>query len=141
MTGKDHYSTLQLSPTATEQEIRKAYRRLAHEFHPDKTNNNPLSATRFAEIKEAYEVLGNISKRQDYHYKRFYNKYTEAPVITSRFVLQQSIELRKLTEALGRHIDFDLLLFQVKQIFSRQAIYVLQKENDMIVTRNIIDEI
>jgi molecular chaperone DnaJ len=61
--SKDYYKILNVSKTATEEEIKKAFRKLAHEHHPDKTNGN---ADKFKEINEAYQVLGNKEKRAQY---------------------------------------------------------------------------
>ncbi|MBI2356102.1 MAG: molecular chaperone DnaJ [Candidatus Doudnabacteria bacterium] len=61
--AKDYYSTLGVSKTASPEEIKRAYRRLAHEHHPDKGNGNE---EKFKEINEAYQVLSNPEKRQQY---------------------------------------------------------------------------
>src|SRR3989344_4647317 len=61
--AKDYYKILGVSKTATEDEIKKAYRRLAHEHHPDKAHGNEA---RFKEVNEAYQVLSNREKRSRY---------------------------------------------------------------------------
>eukprot|EP00397_Hematodinium_sp_SG-2012_P003391 GEMP01003399.1.p1 GENE.GEMP01003399.1~~GEMP01003399.1.p1 ORF type:complete len:967 (-),score=226.58 GEMP01003399.1:1480-4380(-) len=62
---EDYYDLLGISRTATEQEIKKAYRRLAIKWHPDK-NKDPGSAKMFIKIKKAYETLVNVKKRSMY---------------------------------------------------------------------------
>lgn len=57
MQVKNYYGILELQPSAVHPEIKKAYRGLAQQFHPDKTNNNSFPAVQFAEIKQVYEVL------------------------------------------------------------------------------------
>jgi curved DNA-binding protein CbpA len=63
---KDYYRIVGLHPEATEEEIRKAYRRLALQWHPDRNPGNPDAAERFKEASEAYAVLIDPAKRQEY---------------------------------------------------------------------------
>lgn len=63
---KDYYKTLGVSKTADEAEIKKAYRKLAKEHHPDRNKGKTASETKFKEINEAYEVLSDPEKRQVY---------------------------------------------------------------------------
>lgn len=60
--GKDFYKILGIAKTATDDEIKKAYRKLALKYHPDK-NKSPAAEERFKEIAEAYEVLSDKKKR------------------------------------------------------------------------------
>lgn len=62
----DHYHTLDVSETASAAEIKRAYRRLARAFHPDRNNSDPSAAERFRSIQEAYEVLTHPAKRAAY---------------------------------------------------------------------------
>jgi curved DNA-binding protein len=66
MDYKDYYKTLGLARTASPADIKKAYRRLARELHPDKNPGNKAAEARFKEINEANEVLGDPKKRQQY---------------------------------------------------------------------------
>jgi len=66
MIKRDYYDLLGIDSLATKEEIKKAYRRLAHEFHPDKNPNNPAAEESFKEITEAYEVLQDAQKRAAY---------------------------------------------------------------------------
>jgi DnaJ-class molecular chaperone len=64
---KDYYRILEVSKDASEEEIKKAYRRLAMQYHPDRNPGNTEAATkRFKEATEAYEVLSNPEKRRMY---------------------------------------------------------------------------
>lgn len=66
MAKRDYYEVLGVSKNATAEEIKKAYRRLAIKFHPDKNPDNPEAEDKFKEAAEAYEVLSNGEKRQQY---------------------------------------------------------------------------
>src|SRR6476469_5969288 len=63
---KDFYSVLGVSSTASPDEIKKAYRKLAKKFHPDANANDPKAAERFKEISEANNVIGDAEKRKQY---------------------------------------------------------------------------
>jgi len=66
-TGKrDYYEVLGLSRDATPEQIKKAYRRAAHKFHPDRNSGDPSSEAKFKEAAESYEVLSDAAKRQRY---------------------------------------------------------------------------
>ncbi len=63
---KDYYETLGVKREASEEEIRKAYRKLARQYHPDVNKTDKDAEERFKEINEAYEVLGDREKRKRY---------------------------------------------------------------------------
>lgn len=66
MAKRDYYEVLGISRKASEQEIKRAYRRLARKFHPDVNPGNKAAEERFKEITEAYEVLSDPKKRKQY---------------------------------------------------------------------------
>ncbi len=66
MEYKDYYKILGVSRNATEKEIKKAYRKLARQYHPDANPNDPTAEEKFKEINEAYEVLSDPEKRKKY---------------------------------------------------------------------------
>ena len=64
--SEDYYNILNVSRSATPEEIKKAYRKLAIKWHPDKNKDNPDAEEKFKKISEAYDVLSNESKKQQY---------------------------------------------------------------------------
>ncbi|MGQ9598150.1 MAG: DnaJ C-terminal domain-containing protein [Anaerolineae bacterium] len=66
MEYKDYYKILGVDKNASEKEIKRAFRRLARQYHPDVNPNDPMAEERFKEINEAYEVLSDPEKRQKY---------------------------------------------------------------------------
>lgn len=66
MQVKDYYSILFVTKDASDEDIKKSYRRLALRYHPDKNNGDPDTEDRFKEINEAYSVLGDQDRRHQY---------------------------------------------------------------------------
>jgi len=67
MPKRDYYEVLGLAKNASEEEIKKAYRKLAIKFHPDKNPDDKAAEEKFKEAAEAYEILSNVEKRQRYN--------------------------------------------------------------------------
>jgi curved DNA-binding protein len=74
MDYKDYYKILGVERSASEDEIRKAYRKLAMKYHPDRNPNDQQAEERFKEINEAYQVLSDTKKRA--HYDRLESDYS-----------------------------------------------------------------
>src|SRR4051812_50166145 len=62
----DLYSQLNVARGASEAEIKKAYRKLAKELHPDKNKDNPKATERFSKVTQAYDILTDKDKRAQY---------------------------------------------------------------------------
>src|SRR5260221_5429832 len=62
----DYYAVLGVAASASQDEIKKKYRKLASKHHPDKNPNDPKAADTFKQISEAYQTLGDAEKRKQY---------------------------------------------------------------------------
>ena len=67
---KDYYATLGVSKTASDKEIKKAFRKLAREFHPDNNPDDAVAEARFKEVTEAYDTLSDEAERKEYDHVR-----------------------------------------------------------------------
>ena len=76
MEYKDYFKILGVSRNADEREIKRAYRKLAKQYHPDQNPDNPEAEAKFKEVSEAYEVLSDAEKRK--LYERFGSQWQQA---------------------------------------------------------------
>ena len=67
----DYYATLEVTPQASDEEIKRAYRKLALKYHPDRNQGNKKAEEKIREINAAYEVLGDPETRKSYERLRF----------------------------------------------------------------------
>jgi len=146
MVTKDYYKILELTPSATNADIKKSFRRLALKYHPDHNFGNQLYEAKFKEIKEAYEVLSDLKQRQDYNYKNYGRAQAEKKKTTSQVtpytILNQIITYRKKVSILDPDRMNKFALFQqVQQLLSKSNIAILQQNYDTRVNKRIIEEI
>lgn len=143
MSSKDYYKILGVKPEASAEEIKRAYRRLAFKYHPDRNPGDTVTETVFKEIAEAYEILSDKKKREDYHYKRFYTynyKYQSKSTVTPQAILNEALKIKTLIDhADPFRMNKDALLFQVEQLLSENNIELLKKENQTAVNKRIFD--
>ncbi|MGN6416218.1 MAG: J domain-containing protein [Pseudobacter sp.] len=143
MIVKDYYKILEVTPVATLQEIKKSYRRLAVKYHPDKNDGDHLAAARFVEVQEAYDILSDAEKREEYNYNRWYTRkvgaaYTQRP-LTPQELLAAS---QQLTDSVGRmnefQVDYRSLSFHIIQLLDETNINILHQFNLTDTNRRII---
>ena len=141
---KDYYTILQLPPSASLPEIKKAYRQLAQQYHPDKNNNDMYAAMQFAEIKEAYEMLSNPARKEQYLQQRWYyqsmgGKMGGTGSLTPPAVLKQCLELNRYVASLDVHrVDREGLAGYISHILSGFVPEQLELFNDRDINHQVI---
>lgn len=141
---KDYYKILGIEPSSSVSEIRKAYRNLAQQFHPDKKPGDQYAALKFEEIKEAYEVLTNPSKKENYLSQRWYEqsqgrKNFKTEPSTPDELLKQSLELYRYSAGQDAfRMDKEGLATYIKQLLSDNIIQNINKFKDREATLQII---
>jgi curved DNA-binding protein len=83
MPGKDYYKILEVPRTASQEDIKKAYRKMAMKYHPDRNKGEKSAENRFKDINEAYAVLSNSEKRKQYDMfgaEGFQRRYTQEDI-------------------------------------------------------------
>ena len=140
---KDYYKILETEPQATQQEIRKSFRRLALKYHPDKNIGNHLAEAQFKEIQEAYEVLSDADQRKEYNYKRWHlrslgKSYTEQ-ALTPAAILEECRALKTYIDSMSIfRIDYDAVSQHIRQLLSANTIGILQQSDDKFINIEII---
>jgi molecular chaperone DnaJ len=140
---KDYYRILDIKPSAGFPEIRKAYRKLAMQYHPDKNPDDAYAAAKFASIREAYEILTHPSKKEKYLQQRWYQqsagKRKTQDIITPVTVLSQLLELDKFVHALDiNRMDKQGLAEYLGDILSDETISQLTGFHEPAVSEQII---
>jgi molecular chaperone DnaJ len=140
---KDYYTILELPPSAGVDEIKKAYRRLAQIYHPDKKGNDPYAASRFTEIKEAYETLTHPLKKDQYLQQRWYaqsiGKRRKLETVTPVSILKQMLELDRYTSRLDAHrMDKEGLYHYMISLLTSENIQTIISFHEDPVNKEII---
>jgi molecular chaperone DnaJ len=140
--GKNHYQVLDIPVNASLSEIKKAYRRLALVFHPDKHPDPMIAIPKFNEIKDAYQVLVDPTRRREYDREFQFQKYQqkEAPLASEADqVLQLCKELWvSIKKQDPFRMDQDFLYYQITQLLSSHHIRLLNNKANPILDQEII---
>jgi curved DNA-binding protein CbpA len=138
---KDHYKILGLEPGSPPALIKKAWRKLVQQHHPDKTGNIPSSLTAFQDIQEAYETLTDPVKKQKYLQQRWLQQVTREETIrkpeTAEDFLHACLQLeQKIASANTFRIDEDYLMQYLFFLLTPSHLAILNstKENDLLST-------
>ncbi len=142
---KDHYRILEVAPRATLQEIKQAYRRLAHQYHPDK-NQSTFASARFQELQEAYNILSHADKRRKYDEERWLsgmgNRATDQRIVTAEWILQEATKLKDHVAAADTYrMSKSALYDYVQLLLSDPHMAILQQQGDKKLNTELVDEI
>jgi curved DNA-binding protein CbpA len=142
---KDYYQILGIATNATPIEIKKSYRRLAMQYHPDKNKDDKIASAHFKEIKEAYETLSHPQKREAYHQQRWYHhaigkRFANNVPATPHSLLRECLFLDQYVSGLDKfRIDYEGLYLFIIQLLSYETIETLKNFNEPDTNRNIIN--
>ncbi len=107
MDYKDYYSILGLTKTASADEIKKSYRRLARKYHPDLNPGDKIAENQFKEVSEAYEVLSDTEKRRKYDQFGQYWKQAETKNATGQSYGNSNVHVDFNGFDFGQFSNFD----------------------------------
>ncbi|OQP43034.1 hypothetical protein A4H97_12875 [Niastella yeongjuensis] len=143
---KDYYKILELPTTATLQDIKRSFRRLAQQYHPDKNDGSHMAAAHFREIQEAYKTLSDPKKREAYHYQRWYVRSTGKPFasapLTPTHILQECRLLQQYVASMNLfHLRYDAVSLHIRELLSESAMGMLLEQNDVAVNQSIIQSV
>ncbi len=134
MPVKDYYATLRIPQGADASSIKKAFRTLAMEYHPDKRGENAENDHYFREIKEAYGVLSDPQLREEYHYQRWLEKsmgHQLDTFVQPAQILQLFIKAEQyISTTDGFKIDKPMLFNHVFKLFSHARLEAILSENN-----------
>ena len=134
MPVKDYYATLRIPQGADALSIKKAFRTLAMEYHPDKRGENTENDHYFREIKEAYGVLSDPKLREEYHYQRWLEKsmgHQLDTFVQPAQILQLFIKAEQyISTTDGFKTDKMILFNHVFNLFSHARLEAILSENN-----------
>ncbi|MET0636844.1 MAG: J domain-containing protein [Chitinophagaceae bacterium] len=140
---KDYYQILELPPSATPEEIKRSYRRMAQVYHPDKSADDPYAAAQFAVVKEAYEVLTDPTRRNLYLQERWLakssGKIKPVQALNPVTFLKQMLEKERTLSRLDNHrVDRHGLMDELMLLFSGEVIVMLNQFGDRAINSEIV---
>lgn len=143
---KDYYKILELDDTATEQEVKKAYRKMALQHHPDTSNGDKLVEAHFYDVKEAYDVLSHVASRQLYDQERWLSgmakRAAEKRAVTPHWILQETIKLQAHMSSIDIYrMSHQALRAYVLQLLDDDNMELLQKDAEPSVNEAIVQMI
>jgi molecular chaperone DnaJ len=142
---KDYYKTLNISPTATLHQIKKSFRMLAMQLHPDRNPGSAYAEARFREVREAYETLSDTKRRAEYNYKRWYTKslgkqFKTEPTTPSAILAEFERLVNYLDSSNVFQVDYDGLSYHIRKILSDTNIGILHQFDEIGINRQVVQK-
>lgn len=142
----DYYEILGISPAASLEEIKVAYRKLAHLYHPDKNPQDKSSAAYFSLVKEAYETLSNPVKKNEYLQERWLFKANgqpfETPAKTPENILLQALQAGdKIYQMDIYRMNLESVKQQLNHLLSTDNFDILNEFNETGINDAIVNEL
>lgn len=143
---KDYYKILEISPAATVDEVKKAYRRMAFKYHPDTNKQDAFAESYFIEAQEAYTVLSNEEARRRYDNDRWLAGMTtrarEHQVVTPDWILKESIKLYNHMATVDVYrMNHKALYEYLEQLLNERHMAVLTNGEEPAVNEGIVNMI
>lgn len=139
---KDHYRTLGIPSSASAQQVKQAFRTLAHKYHPDKNGSNEAATIHFREIQQAYFILSDIRRRKEYDEARYFaglSSAKEPQAVSGQWLLQQALALSLHMQKVDSYtLNHRILRDYINQLLSEDHIAVLHLENDAQTIASIL---
>ena len=141
---KDYYKMLEVSPDASEKELKRSYRRLAHLHHPDKNPEDPSAEAYFRELNEAYITLSDRTLRDKYNYERWSLRRTGKKYATLVFTAQDILAQCHLFREYADNLDIfrmnkEAFMQQFARLLSDGHLLILRGCRDQGIKRDILD--
>ncbi|WNZ72827.1 J domain-containing protein [Borreliella garinii] len=147
--AKDYYNILGIQKNASDEEIKKAYKKLAIKYHPDKNKGNKIAEEKFKEINEAYEILSSPDKKRNYdalgstnfnenndHFEREFN--------SSRFSNFEDLDFfskiftRSSRKTTDKEITLNISLYDA-YMGSKKTIFINNKKIEVIIPKGTLE--
>lgn len=143
MPVKDYYSILALPASADYGDVKRAFRQLALQYHPDKTAGDQAAQLRYAEIKEAYDVLSDPARKDRYLQDRWVQKVYNQPLKNATLPENTLLSLIKLKKYSRTVDDFrggqEQLANSLAGILEKHALEQIKILDDPAITRQVIE--
>ncbi len=138
----DYYKILEITPTATCEDIKKSYRRLALKYHPDKNSGTVESHELFTKISQAYKTLSNEESRKRYDVTYKIKLAHQLQPLTPQLFLDKFKNIREFIFNKGKNkISQSALYKALNNLLSDNNIKYLSLKNNVIVNEQIIKEV